>query len=102
MFLRVLLLSLLPVLAVGSFLNSLPAQGLLFTLRSGSFLSTVPSYDGTTYLRLSAGYVLVESPLLQQQGEFFPYRLFDEKGRSFDPETASTPCFSIDTLFKRS
>ena len=48
--LRVLLLSLLPVLAVGSFLNSLPAQGKLFTLRSGSFLSRVPSYDDTTCL----------------------------------------------------
>ena len=56
----------------------------------------------TTCLRLSAGDVLVESPPLQQKGEALPYRLFDEKGRSFDPETASTPCLSIDSLFKRS
>ena len=102
MSLRTTLFGLLSVVALGSCLKPLPAQGLLFTLRSGSFLSTDPSYDAKTRLRLSTGNVLVESPPLREEGGFCLYRLFDEKGRSFEPETAWTPCFSIDTLFERS
>ena len=84
------------------FLTPLPAHGVLFTLRSGSFLSTEPSYDVRTRLRLSAVDVLVESPPLREKGEFCFYRLFDEMGGSFEPETAWTPCFSINRLFERS
>ena len=93
--------SLLPLLAFGSLFQPLRAQGLLFTLRSGSFLSTEPSYDIKTRLDLQAGNVLVESPPLQEQGEFCRYRLLDETGHSLDPDAAWTPCFSIDRLFVR-
>ena len=61
-----------------------------------------PSYDAKTRLRLSTRNVLVESLPLREESGFCLYRLFDEKGRSFELETAWTPCFSIDTLFERS
>ncbi len=73
------------------------AQGLLFTLRSGSFLSAEADYDSKNRLSLSSRIVLVESHPLQEKGEFFLYRLFDVKGRPLEPETAWTPCFSIYT-----
>ena len=92
---------LLLLLALSSLFQPLLAQGLLFTLRSGSFLSTEPSYDIKTRLDLPAGNVLVESPPLQEKGEFCRYRLLDETGRSSDPDAAWTPCFSIDRLFVR-
>ena len=98
---RFALVSLLPVLTLVSSLHSMRAQGLLFTLRSGSFLSTEAGYDSKNRLSFSSRIVLVESPPLQEKGEFCLYRLFDEKGRSLEPETAWTPCFSIDTLFIR-
>ena len=82
---RITIFSLLPLLALGGLFLPLRAQGLLFTLRSGSFLSTEPSYDIKTRLDLQAGNVLVESPPLQEQGEFCRYRLLDETGRSLDP-----------------
>ena len=55
-----------------------------------------------TRLRLTATDILVESPPLREKGEFCLYRLFDEMGGSFEPETAWTPCFSINRLFERS
>ena len=64
---RITVISLLPLLALGSLLQPLRAQGLLFTLRSGSFLSTEPSYDIKTRLDLQTGNVLVESPPLQKR-----------------------------------
>ena len=98
---RITMFSLVPLLALGSLFQPLRAQGLLFTLRSGSFLSTEPSYDIKTRLDLPAGDVLIESPPLQEQGEFCRYRLLDVTGRSLDPDAAWTPCFSIDRLFVR-
>ncbi len=102
MSLRTSLFGLLALPALAIFPKPMSAQGLLFTLRSGSFLSTEPSYDVRTRLRLSATDVLVESPPLREKGEFCLYRLFDEMGGSFEPETAWTPCFSINRLFERS
>ncbi len=98
---HIMTFSLLPLLALGSLFHPLRAQGLLFTLRSGSFLSTEPNYDIKTRLDLPAGTVLVESPPLQEQGEFCRYRLLDETGHSLDPDAAWNPCFSIDRLFVR-
>ena len=98
---RITMFSLLPLLALGGLFLPLRAQGLLFTLRSGSFLSTEPSYDIKTRLSLAIGDVLVESPPLEEKGEFCHYRLVDGEGRPLVPETAWTPCFSIDRLFVR-
>jgi len=99
MFRRITMVSLLPLLALGSFWASSRAQGLLFTLRSESFLSTEPSYDRKTRLSLAIGDVLVASPPLEQKGEFCRYRLVDGVGQPLVPETAWTPCFSVDRLF---
>lgn len=95
------LFGLLSLLVLFSFLPSLRAQGLLFTLRSGSFLSKEPSYAIKSRLSIALPDVLVESPPLQGEGEFCQYRLVDKKGRSFKPDKAWTPCYSIDRLFVR-
>ena len=99
MFRRITMFSLLPLLALGSFQASSRAEGLLFTLRNGSFLSSEPSYDSKTRLSLAIGDVLVASPPLEEKGEFCHYRLVDGEGRPLVPETAWTPCFSVDRLF---
>ena len=95
------LFGLLSLLVLFSFLPSLRAQGLLFTLRSGSFLSKEPSYAIKSRLSIALTDVVVESPPLQGEGEFCQYRLVDKKGRSFKPDKAWTPCYSIDRLFVR-
>ena len=95
------LFGLLSLLVLFSFLPSLRAQGLLFTLRSGSFLSKEPSYAIKSRLSIALPDVVVESPPLQGEGEFCQYRLVDKKGRSFKPDKAWTPCYSIDRLFVR-
>ena len=99
--LRSRLLGLLSLLVLFSFAPSLRAQGLLFTLRSGSFLSKEPSYAIKSRLSIALPDVLVESPPLQEEGEFCQYRLVDKEGRSFKPDKAWTPCYSIDRLFVR-
>ena len=99
MFRRITMVSLLPLLVLDSLLASSRADGLLFTLRKGSFLSTEPSYDNKTRLSLAIGDVLVASPPLEQTGEFCLYRLVDGEGRPLVPEAAWTPCFSVDRLF---
>ena len=99
MFRCIAMFSLLQLLALCSFSASSRAQGLLFTLRKGSFLSTEPSYDSKTRLSLAIGDVLVASPPLEEEGEFCHYRLVDGEGRPLVPETAWTPCFSVDRLF---
>ena len=99
MFRRITMFSLLPLLALGSVQASSRAEGLLFTLRKGSFLSIEPSYDSKTRLSLAKGDVLVASPPLEEKGEFCHYRLVDGEGRPLVPETAWTPCFSVDRLF---
>ena len=95
------LFGLLSLLVLFSFLPSLRAQGLLFTLRSGSFLSKEPSYAIKSRLSIALTDVVVESPPLQGEAEFCQYRLVDKKGRSFKPDKAWTPCYSIDRLFVR-
>ena len=70
------------VAGVGHFLASSRAEGLLFTLRKGSFLSSEPSYDSKTRLSLAIGDVLVASPPLEEKGEFCHYRLVDGEGLS--------------------
>ena len=91
--------SLLPLLVLDSLLASSRADGLLFTLRNGSFLSSEPSYDSKSRLSLAIGDVLVASPPLEVKGEFCHYRLVGGEGRPLVPETAWTPCFSVDRLF---
>ena len=90
--------SLLPLLVLGSLLASSRADGLLFTLRNGSFLSSEPSYDSKSRLSLAIGDVLVASPPLEEKGEFCHYLLVDGEGQPLVPETAWTPCFSVDRL----
>ena len=77
------------------------AEGLMFTLRPGSFLSKSPSYSGQSRLAIPAKTVVVQSPPLEEMGEFCRYRLFGLDGSALEQETAWTPCFSIDKLFER-
>ena len=77
------------------------AEGLMFTLRPGSFLSKSPSYSGQSRLAIHAKTVVVQSPPLEEIGEFCRYRLFGLDGSALEQETAWTPCFSIDKLFER-
>ena len=77
------------------------AEGLMFTLRPGSFLSKSPSYSGQSRLSIPAKTVVVQSPPLEEMGEFCRYRLFGLDGSALEQETAWTPCFSIDKLFER-
>ena len=77
------------------------AEGLMFTLRPGSFLSKSPSYSGQSRLAIPAKTVVVQSPPLEEIGEFCRYRLFGLDGSALEQETAWTPCFSIDKLFDR-
>ena len=98
---RIKIFSLLPLLALGSLFQPLRAQGLLFTLRNGSFLSSEPSYDSKTRMSLAIDDVLVESPPLEEKGEFCHYRLLDGEERPLETKTAWTPCFSVDRLFIR-
>ena len=77
------------------------AEGLMFTLRPGSFLSKSPSYSGQSRLAIPAKTVVVQSPPLEEIGEFCRYRLFGLDGSALEQETAWTPCFSIDKLFER-
>ena len=95
---RSFLLSILGLL-VG--LQSVRAEGLMFTLRPGSFLSKSPSYSGQSRLAIPAKTVVVQSPPLEEMGEFCRYRLFGLDGSALEQETAWTPCFSIDKLFER-
>ena len=82
-------------------LQSVHAEGLMFTLRPGSFLSKSPSYSGPSRLAIPAKTVLVQSPPLEEVGDFCRYRLFGLDGSALEQETAWTPCFSIDKLFER-
>ena len=50
------------------------AEGLMFTLRPGSFLSKSPSYSGQSRLAIPAKTVVVQSPPLEEIGEFCHYR----------------------------
>ena len=81
--------------------QSVQAEGLMFTLRPGSFLSKSPSYSGQSRLAIPAKTVVVQSPPLEEMGEFCRYRLFGLDGSALEQETAWTPCFSIDKLFER-
>ena len=98
MFERCFALAMLTLLAG---LQSVQAEGLMFTLRPGSFLSKSPSYSGQSRLAIPAKTVVVQSPPLEEMGEFCRYRLFGLDGSALEQETAWTPCFSIDKLFER-